>query len=136
MDFKPGHGKPGPGRPRLTPELEDKKPFTKAYYLRLLNETLKYTKEELKEVYEDKTRPVIEVWLASIVAKGVSGGDTQRLEALITRAIGPVPKIIDATASIEGPVYNSQEVQKLSDEELKEKVVGLLQGEIIESNES
>jgi hypothetical protein len=78
------------GRPKLLPEAEGLPRLDRDSYNRLLNKTLAYSKDELQEIIRDTKRPMIEVWLASIVAKGTVNGDTSRLEALLSRAIGAV----------------------------------------------
>lgn len=90
-DFKDGNPG-GPGKPRLLPEIVGAPRIDKDSYNRLLNETLHSTQSELQAIINDEKKPMIAKWLAAVVAKGAVHGDTGRLEALLSRAIGPVPR--------------------------------------------
>lgn len=90
-DFQKGNPG-GPGRPPLLPQVEGLPRLSKDSYNRLLNQMLHLTKDQLQALVNDPAKPMIEKWLASIVVKGTVLGDTGRMESLLNRAIGPVPK--------------------------------------------
>jgi len=118
----------GGGRRKLIPEAIGAPKFDRGAFGKLLYKTFHYTKEELKEVHDNPSSTILEVWLAAIVVKGVQRGCPLRLEALLNRAIGPVPKLIDATIEeTQAPYYPSPDIQKLPDEELIKLVTAHLE---------
>lgn len=89
-------GKPGgPGRPKILPEAKGLPPLDRSSYNRLLNEALGMTQKQLKDRINDPKATMLQKWIASIVVKGTSSGDTSRLEALLGRAIGPVKQQLE-----------------------------------------
>lgn len=103
-DFEPGN--PGsPGRPKLLPEAEGLPRIDKDSYNRLLNHTLSLTEEQLTAIESDPSKTMLEKWLASIVKKGAENGDPNRLEILLSRAIGPVKHEVShsGTVQFDGP---------------------------------
>jgi hypothetical protein len=92
--FKAGQSGNPRGKPKLMPEVDGLPRLTKDTYNRLLNQTLHYSKEKLNEVIMDDTSTMLEKWVAMIVSKGTVGGDPNRLEALLSRAIGPIKQEI------------------------------------------
>ena len=126
-DFVKGHPYLGGHPVKLIPEVEGVPRLDKGSVNRLINKTVSYTKDELKEVHDNPKSTVLEVWLAAIVAKGVQQGCPGRLEALFNRAIGPVPKLIDATLEQNQIYYPPPNIQKIPDDELKKLVVAHLE---------
>jgi len=118
----------GGGRRKLIPEAIGAPKFDRGAFGKLLYKTFHYTKEELKEVHDNPSSTILEVWLAAIVVKGVQRGCPLRLEALLNRAaIGPVPKLIDATLEQNQIYYPPPNIQKIPDDELKKLVVAHLE---------
>lgn len=90
-DFQPGN----PGRPPLPEDLKQARKLLRDDFERISHGLLQLSKTKLQEVMKDPDTPALELLVASIIAKGVSGGDQHRTEFLLDRLIGPVPKAVE-----------------------------------------
>ena len=99
-DFKPGQAPKSPGRPRIPEELKAIEPITQDSYKRILNKYTSMSREQLQAVIKEPSTPAIEIIVCSIIAKAMTGGDQSRLESLLNRAIGPVPKQLEVSGQL------------------------------------
>ena len=99
-DFQPGCA-PGPGRPRLTAELQGIPMLTRTELNRYLNEALQRTRLETLEVLAREDIPMVKLWMASIVEKGFQSGDPSRLEMFATRLFGAPKLSVDVSGEVE-----------------------------------
>ena len=72
------------------PSGKAKNLLTKDSLRGVLDRFMKMSKEELIEIAKDDKTPMLELAIASILAKCVETGDYSRLEALLQRHIGKV----------------------------------------------
>jgi hypothetical protein len=84
MPFKPGQSGNANGRPPLVPEA-------------ILNDLSFKTKEELQAKINDPQTTVLELAIASILAKSISSGDPTRLEYVTNRLVGKPKETIEIT---------------------------------------
>lgn len=90
-DFQPGNhfAKLG-GRPLIPDDLKAVKKITTEEAERLITALMKMTAQELVALCKDSETPAMHVIIGNIILKGMSGGDTQRMEFLFNRTIGRV----------------------------------------------
>lgn len=89
-DFKVGD--PRAGRPKTPLELKKASQLTIATARAKLNEFLSLDIGELETILREKIRPAIDLWVARIVLIGIKDGDERRLDFMLSRLIGPIPK--------------------------------------------
>lgn len=89
-DWVKGAG--GPGRPRIPSEIKAASSLTIAEARAKLNEFLAVPIPELELIMKDPTRPAIDLWVCRIVLLGIKEGDERRLDFMLSRLIGPIPK--------------------------------------------
>ncbi len=95
-DFKKGYVSNPNGRPKLPEDLRVIKRLTQSEITSLISKYLQLTRDELTRAAQDKSLPIIELYIASVIQKGVIGGDTLRLNFLFDRTIGKVADKIEA----------------------------------------
>lgn len=90
-DFQPGHlALKGGGRPLIPDDLKNVKKVTTEQAERLITRLMEMNEVELKALCKDPATPAMHVIIGNIILKGMSGGDTQRMEFLFNRTIGRV----------------------------------------------
>lgn len=94
-DFVPGQSGNPNGRPPIPPDLKEIDKLTKDSYSRLLAKYMGLDREALEAIALDPKTPALDLIVVSIISKAIKNGDNARLEALLQRSIGPVPKILD-----------------------------------------
>lgn len=85
------------GRPSTPKEVRVLRRFSKEVVGLRLEEMMRKTLPELKEMLQDHTLPSMDLWLARIILKGIANGDTARLNFMFDRTIG---KVKDETPQI------------------------------------
>jgi hypothetical protein len=95
-DFQPG-APPGPGRPPTPEPLKQARRLTKTEFELVVNKYLWCSLEELERLRTDKSLPVMEAWMISIIAKGVATGDWSGNEWLAQRLVGKVKDQLEVT---------------------------------------
>ncbi len=88
-DFTPGNSG-GPGRPPLPAPLKEARRLNKTEFEAVVNKYLWCSLAELETSAADKTIPVMEAWIVSIMAKGVKTGDWGGNEWIAQRLLGKV----------------------------------------------
>lgn len=94
-NFEPGVVTNPNGRPKLPEDIKEARKLNKEEIERLLNSYLGLTQEELKSKLQDPKTPTLELLMARIVVEAIKKGDERRLDFLLNRLIGPVPKSLD-----------------------------------------
>lgn len=89
-DFVPGD--PRAGRPRLPVEIKEASQLTIATARAKLNEFLAMSITDLETILKGRSRPAIDLWVCRIVLMGIKDGDERRLDFMLSRLIGPLPK--------------------------------------------
>lgn len=79
---------------------------------------MKCTKAELKQVKDDEDADMLTAALANIMLIAADQGDITKLNFIIERVAGPVPKQINITADVNNT--NNQVLVGLSDDDLRE----------------
>jgi len=93
--FKKGKsGNPG-GRPPTPPELKKASTMTKIETLERLVKFLQMDIYGLEEVLKDKSRQVMDHWIARICLVGIKEGDNRRLDFMLDRLFGKVQPHIE-----------------------------------------
>jgi hypothetical protein len=95
-DFKPGNPG-GPGRPELPPALKEARRLNKTEFELVVNKYLWCSLEELEKLAKEKSLPVMEAWIVSIMARGVSTGDWGGNEWIAQRLMGKVKDQVELT---------------------------------------
>jgi len=107
--FKPGHRKPGPGRPPAS-ELEK---LAKEEGKQALFSAYLYTKDmtvpELQKVMKSKDDPAIDepaivVLMASNILHGIKTGDWSKYDKQLDRVLGKVPQKNEVTGEGGAPM--------------------------------
>lgn len=107
--FKPGQsGNPG-GKPKQL--------LTKENVSSLVGKLSNMTREELQAIVADPKARMIEIMIASIMARSAKEGDPQRLEFLLMRSIGRVREELTVTPGVP---------DDLLDEIPRDKLISLL----------
>lgn len=109
----------GPGRPPILPELKAVPSLTKETYSKILNTYSSLSRDELQEciknpnaksiINPEEKISVLELLVCTILAKGLSMGDQNRLESILNRAIGPVKQEASVEATIKVTVEDYTE---------------------------
>lgn len=101
------------------PELKAIPSLTKEAYSKILNTYSSLSREELQECIKNPQATsiitpelkisVLELLVCTILAKGLSMGDQNRLESILNRAIGPVKQEASVEATIKVTVEDYTE---------------------------
>lgn len=91
------------GRNKGRPEdvLEARK-MNRAEVEAILQKISLMSPDDLEVYAADPSRVMLELFVISIYRKGVKEGDTHRMNFLLDRMVGPVPKVVDATIKDKG----------------------------------
>ena len=92
--FKKGHAG-GPGRPKMPPEIRAAANLTMAEARAKLSGYLKLSLDELSVIVKDRSKPAMDIWIATIVFMGIKHGDQQRLNFMFDRLIGKVTEKVE-----------------------------------------
>lgn len=92
-DFKPGQSGNPNGRPPLPADLREARALNKVELERVLNKFLFLSQDEIKAMAKNPEAPALEVAVAKVVEMAITHGDDRRLDFLITRLVGNVPKV-------------------------------------------
>lgn len=95
-DFKPGNPG-GPGRPEVPAPLKEARRLNKTEFELVVNKYLWCSLDELQRLAKDKSLPVMEAWIVSIMARGVSTGDWGGNEWIAQRLMGKVKDQVEVT---------------------------------------
>jgi len=89
--FQPGNNANPKGRPKLSFDHEMSRHLTKLKIESLISKYMDVPTEELKAILKNPgALPSLEVYLVSVMAKGMTQGDVTRLEFLFNRSVGKV----------------------------------------------
>lgn len=83
--FKPGQSGNPEGRPKLPPDIVEARRLNRVELERILNRYIWMTKAELSAAITDAATPLMEVMIASLVARAAKEGDQQRLGFVLDR---------------------------------------------------
>lgn len=127
-DFKPGQ-MPGPGRPPAPPELKEARKLNQIDFELLVNKFLRMNKEDIQEVLRSNTSTTLELMIAGIISRGVTGGDQNRLEFILSRLFGK-PKERHEITGLDGNPLRAQ-IALMSDEDISKELYELAAKSII-----
>lgn len=86
--FKPGHNKPGPGRPKVPLEIVEARKFSAHEVEILFTKFIQMTREQLASVKTNPEATLLELALHSIFTFAINRGDQVRLDFVLNRLIG------------------------------------------------
>lgn len=89
-DFKPGQSGNPNGRPKLPTDVKEARKLNKSAIEILLNKYLYMPFQELKSTIESQTLSAADMFIATVIYKGITKGDHYRLDFLLNRLIGKV----------------------------------------------
>ena len=93
-------GNPGGKGPQPLPaELKAARKYTKARYEAIIHRLSAMSYSELQAFVKDPNADVLELMIASTMAKAIAKGDHKRMECFTDRVVGPVPKNIRVSGS-------------------------------------
>lgn len=92
--FQPGN-KLGRGRPRIPPEVKEAQKLTRRKVVSVMSRFINMTDEDLKAFLSAGKGTALELYVASMLAKGIKDGDVTRLDFLLNRTIGKVVERMD-----------------------------------------
>ena len=104
--------------PRIPEHLRKIASLTQHEVTKIISKYARLTAQQLKEVLEAKEAPALELSIASIFAKSIMYGDSQRLAFLLDRAVGKVP----VTQETDEDLAARRELQDLTTSELLQLV--------------
>ncbi len=90
--FQPGNPG-GPGRPLVDPRVKELKALNRSEVELLMAHLMRGNAESIKKLIEDPHASMMQVMIASIIAKGVTTGDPSILNFILDRTIGKVKEI-------------------------------------------
>lgn len=125
-DFQPGNPG-GPGRPRLPDDIKGVKKITSEYYCGLVSRFLQMDPEQLRQITQDQTRPMLELLVAGMIFRATKEQDHTRAQFLFDRLMGKVKE------QVEHSIVQPTIIERLdgSTVELGQRV---LEGEVIEND--
>lgn len=85
--FKPGVSGNPKGRPKFALTIDKVRQIIEKYAL--------MTRAQLQRAMQDDATPMMELWIASVIAQGAKAGDYSRLSAILDRSIGKVTAFED-----------------------------------------
>lgn len=100
-DFKPGN--PGGGRPKVPQEVRDFQRLTVLEVSRIYNKYFHMNFRELQEALKEPSTTVIELIVGKIMAVAIQKGDQLRLNSLLERVVGSVPKNVSFGVNEDSP---------------------------------
>ena len=103
------------GKNKQPKEIREIKKLTNQELIVTVNKYLYCTVDELKEAFEDKTTPVLDKMVISVMRKGIMQGDERKMEYIIGRLIGKVPDKIKHEGSL---VTKTVDLSKIKDKDL------------------
>lgn len=118
--FKPGQSGNPKGKPKLDDEARELKRLDRDSYNRMLNKIGNLKTPELQAIINDPNTVVWEKMIATVAAKAIARGDPSRMEALLSRAIGPVKTQVEMTGA------NGEPLAAIQINQLTEKAAALL----------
>ena len=93
--FKPGQsGNPG-GRAKIPEDIKQARTMTNHQLMRRLTDFLQMDRDAVRAIAQDPKAPMLDVIVASIVAKAATASDHQRLNFLFDRIVGKVTDKIE-----------------------------------------
>lgn len=110
-------GQPAPNNGRIAGLTELRKYGAKELTEKM-HALMKCTKAELKQVVEDDESDMLTAALARIMLQAAENGDITKLNFIVERVAGPVPKTININADVNNT--NNSTLTGLSDEDLRE----------------
>jgi hypothetical protein len=104
----PGKGRPWPkgvsgnpgGRKKLPEDIKAVRELNKLEMERLLNRFIYMKREELEAIKTNKDTTLLELFVASVVSKGITMGDERRLNFLFDRLVGRVKESVEHSLSV------------------------------------
>lgn len=94
--FKPG-ASANPGAVPKNNGLRGQPKLTRAQLCEAANDLLTRTPSELQDVMRDKSSPMLDVMLSSVMIHIARTGDMQKLNSLLDRLIGKVKETVEIT---------------------------------------
>lgn len=85
----------GPGRPRLPEDLKEARRAVKLEFEQIAQRLIRLPVPEVTRLAKSGETSALEAVVATIIVKAWSQGDQTRLNFLLDRLIGPVPKHIE-----------------------------------------
>ena len=103
--FKKGN-KFGKGKVAIPQDVREMRELTKANCDRLLNRYIYMTKQELKEQAQNPYTPAIDLFVISVIAKGIELACTNRLNFLMDRLIGKPDQTVNLNAEVKSSLHS------------------------------
>ncbi len=119
--FKKGNKANPYGRPKTPPDLKAARQLTRVKLEILINKYLALGKIEILKIMANPETPSIDVMICSIISKAVSHGDEKRLDFILDRLIGKVPKPVELTGTGGGPIQ-FDDYSELTDEDVEARL--------------
>lgn len=115
--FKKGQRANPKGRPKTPSDIKEARGLTRFKFEKLVNKFLGMTKEEISLAIKDPNTPSLDLMVGSIVHQAVVRGDERRLEFILDRVIGKIPKQVELTGAGGGPIQYD-DYSELTDEDV------------------
>jgi hypothetical protein len=117
--FKPGQSGNPSGAKAHDKEKKKLKALTQKHLTEIAGFVVNGDVDELARIIDDPKTPLIQLWFAQVVARGIKEGDPYQLNAFLDRVVGKVPdKVHTFSAHISQVMV---EIKKMSKEELIER---------------
>lgn len=109
-DFKPGESGNPNGRPPLPPDIKEARALNKVELDRVLNRFAYMPPDQIEEVLKHPETTSLETAVGKILLEAGKHGDDRRLDFIITRLVGNVPKVHEHSGPDGKPIeFNDHE---------------------------
>ena len=124
--FGPDHPGNMNGRPKLPEEVKAARKYTRGEIEVLIAKYGDMSTDELLAIAKDPKSRVIEAMIASIAAWGIKKGDQARLNFILDRTIGPVPRQIDANVTADIRSTGLESLDKAHQKQILQNMINRL----------
>jgi hypothetical protein len=95
--WQPGQSGNPKGRPKQDPDLISAKKLSRENVERAISKYMRWSYKDIKEMIASKSGTALELMIARIIEKTLSGGDHAPLNFLLDRLIGKVKDKVEVT---------------------------------------
>jgi hypothetical protein len=103
-NFQPGQSGNPKGAPNVPEDVKAIRRLTRSELDRLFNKFIFMTKTEIQRAVMDPAAPSLELWISSVIHKGVVEGDDRRMNSVFDRLLGKVKDHVEHSTKDGAPL--------------------------------